>query len=163
MSQEPEKAEPEKGEEVPFKKPNMRRANRIAAMQFLYQIEINPPEIITFEIAQFFENQERERPYYQFAEELVNAYLENRETVDETIKKYVQNWSFERIAKVDLAILRLALTELLFRKDIPPIVSINEAIDLGKDFSDIESRRLINGVLDKFKGTLNRPLRETSN
>ena len=65
----------------------------------------------------------------------------------------------DRIARVDLAILRLAVFELLFRPDIPPIVSINEAIDLAKTFSSGESRRFINGVLDSVKGRLNRPLR----
>ncbi len=140
----------------------MRRANRIAAMQFLYQLEMNPPEIMAYAMAEFFENQEKPRAYYQFAEELVNTFLENREDVDVTVRKYVQNWSFERIAKVDLAILRLAITELFFRKDIPPIVSINEAIDLSKDFSDADSKRFINGVLDRIKVTLNRPLRDAS-
>ena len=60
---------------------------------------------------------------------------------------------------MDLAILRLAVFELLFRTDIPPVVSINEAIDLAKEFSSGESRRFINGVLDKVKSTLTRPLR----
>jgi len=65
----------------------------------------------------------------------------------------------DRMAKVDLSILRLAVFELLFRDDIPPVVSINEAIDLAKDYSSKESRRFINGVLDKIKTTLTRPLR----
>jgi N utilization substance protein B len=58
-----------------------------------------------------------------------------------------------------LAILRLAIFELLFREDIPPVVSINEAIDLAKEFSSAEARRFVNGVLDNAKGSLKRPLR----
>ena len=55
------------------------------------------------------------------------------------------------LLKVDLSVLRLAIYELSFRKDIPPIVSINEAIDLGKTFSNEESKRFINGILDQVK------------
>ena len=61
---------------------------------------------------------------------------------------------------MDLAILRMACFELLYRSDIPPVVSINEAIDLGKEYSNKESRRFLNGILDRMSGELNRPLRE---
>ena len=79
--------------------------------------------------------------------------IENIDAVDAKIIQQAQNWTFERIAKVDLAILRLALYELLYRTDIPPIVSINEAIELGKIFSNPDSKRFINGLLDKVKST----------
>jgi N utilization substance protein B len=59
-------------------------------------------------------------------------------------------------------VLRLALYELLFRDDIPPIVSINEAIDLGKTFSNLESKRFINGILDQVKNSIQRPLRKAN-
>jgi N utilization substance protein B len=80
--------------------------------------------------------------------------------VDEVIKVYAKNWDFKRIARVDLAILRLAIHEMLHRRDIPPVVSINEAIDLSKEFSNPDAKRFINGILDQFKLTLNRPLRD---
>ena len=86
----------------------------------------------------------------------VNA---NIDDIDFTISTYATNWSIDRIAKVDLAILRLAIFELKKREDIPPVVSINEAIDLAKSFSSAESKRFINGILDSVKTTLNRPLR----
>ncbi len=79
--------------------------------------------------------------------------------IDAVISKSATNWSTDRIAKVDLAILRLAVFELLFRDDIPPVVSINEAVDLAKEYSSGEARRFVNGVLDRVKGTLSRPLR----
>ena len=75
---------------------------------------------------------------------------------------HANNWKFERIAKVDLSILRLAIYELLYRNDIPPIVSINEAIDLSKVFSNPDSKRFINGILDKMKDRINRPLRKAA-
>jgi N utilization substance protein B len=70
------------------------------------------------------------------------------------------NWEFERIAKIDLAILRLAMFEMLHRKDIPPVVSINEAIDLSKQFSNADSKRFINGILDRLKDQLGRDARK---
>jgi|TARA_B110000008_G_scaffold261396_1_gene282764 N utilization substance protein B len=137
-----------------------RRQNRMAAVQYLYQWEANKPEQLNDGICQFFEHQEEHpRAYYAFAEELVYGVIENIDAVDAQIKQHAQNWTFERIAKVDLAVLRLALYELLYRTDIPPIVSINEAVELGKIFSNPDSKRFINGLLDKVKGHLNRPLR----
>lgn len=137
-----------------------RRQNRMAAVQYLYQWEANRPEQLNDGICQFFEHQEEHpRAYYAFAEELVYGVIENIDAVDAQIKQHAQNWTFERIAKVDLAVLRLALYELLYRTDIPPIVSINEAVELGKIFSNPDSKRFINGLLDKVKGHLNRPLR----
>lgn len=103
-----------------------------------------------------------DREYYAFAEELVNGVIEHLSEVDDVIKQYTKNWDFKRIARIDLAILRLAIYEMKYRKDIPPIVSINEAIDLSKVFSIGESRRFINGILDQFKLKLDRPLRESS-
>jgi len=61
-----------------------------------------------------------------------------------------------------LAILRLAIYELNYRLDIPPIVTINEAIDLTKIYSEPEARRFVNGILDRFKETLQRPLRSAA-
>ena len=84
------------------------------------------------------------------------------EAIDVQIQAHASNWKFERIAKVDLAILRLAIHELLHRTDIPPIVSINEAIDLSKAFSNPDSKRFINGILDKMKDQINRPLRKAA-
>lgn len=137
-----------------------RRDNRIAAVQFLYMWEVNPPAHLPTELAWFFETQEHPREYYQFAEELIQGAIEHVDELDEVIRTYAQNWDFRRIAKIDLAILRLAIYEMIHRNDIPPIVSINEAIDLSKIFSITDAKRFINGILDQFKGTLTRPLRE---
>jgi N utilization substance protein B len=147
-------------DDKPVKRNSQRRENRMKAVQFLYQWEMNRPEILADDLYYFFENQEEDRSYYSFAEELINGTLENIETVDREIVSYASNWTFERIAKVDLAILRLAIFELLYRTDIPPIVSINEAIDLSKIFSNIDSKRFINGILDKMKNKITRPLRK---
>ncbi len=140
-----------------------RRANRIAAMQFLYAWGVSPcePGKLPEALFDFFENQQPEpREYYAFAEELVAGTLEHLARIDEVISDCAKNWTLARIARCDLAILRLAIFELLYRTDIPPIVSINEAIDLAKIFSTEDSHRFVNGVLDRVKANLSRPLRE---
>ena len=134
----------------------------MAAVQFLYQWEANKPDELLDSVSTFFSNQEENREYYSFGESLVLGAVENISEIDEAISKQAKNWKFDRIAKVDLAVLRLALYELLFRDDIPPIVSINEAIDLGKTFSNLESKRFINGILDEVKKSIQRPLRKAN-
>ena len=146
----------------PVTRRSQRRENRMSTVQFLYQWESNKPEVLADDICQFFENQEEDRAYYAFAEELVLGTIENIEVIDKHITEHANNWTFDRIAKVDLAILRLAIYELLHRTDIPPIVSINEAIDLSKIFSNPDSKRFINGILDKMKGKITRPLRKAA-
>ena len=146
-------------------KPNrrsQRRDCRTCAIQFLYQWELNKPDELNDALRIFIEDQESERTYYAFAEELIHGVIEQIEDIDKAIMQHANNWTFERIAKIDLAIRRLAIYELLHRKDIPPIVSINEAIDLSKIFSNPDSKRVINGILDKMKDSIGRPLRQAA-
>lgn len=141
---------------------SMRRDNRVAAMQFLYQWSINPVEDRAGALRDFYREKDQDRDYFAFSEELIHGALEHMEEVDAVIREYLRNWDFNRVARVDLAILRLAIYEMLFRRDIPPVVSINEAIDLSKEYSGEDSRRFINGILDQFKLTLDRPLRSAA-
>ncbi len=136
-----------------------RHENRIAAMQFVYMREINTGASLESALAEFFSSAEKPREFYGFAEELIGGIEAHRDEIDSAIRAAATNWSMDRIAKVDLAILRVAVFELLFRDDIPPVVSINEAIDISKSFSSGESRRFVNGVLDAVKAGLTRPLR----
>lgn len=139
-----------------------RRDNRVAAMQFLYQWSINRTEDLAGALYMFFQHKEQPREYYGFAEDLIHGAIESLPEIDEVIRRYLRNWDFERIARIDLAILRLAVYEMLKRRDIPPIVSINEAIDLSKEYSIPDAKRFINGILDQFKLTLDRPLRSAA-
>ena len=136
-----------------------RRENRAAAMQFIYMREINGDTPIDDALEAFFSSKENGRQFYPFAEELIAGVEAHRAEIDKVISESATNWSTDRIAKVDLAILRLAVFELLFRDDIPPVVSINEAVDLAKEYSSAEARRFVNGVLDRVRGTLKRPSR----
>jgi N utilization substance protein B len=94
-----------------------------------------------------------------FAEPLIRGAIEKREELDEQICKYAENWDLKRMAAVDRNILRLAIYEMLHRDDIPPIVSINEAVDIAKKFSTHDSGKFVNGILDRVKGDLLRPAR----
>ena len=128
-------------------------------MQFLYMWEIHCyPEHLEM-LETFLDFQKKPKIFYKFAKELSCGVIQHLAEIDKLIKKFVDNWKFNRIAKVDLSILRLAIYELLYCKDIPPIVSVNEAIDLTKTFSGKDSKRFVNGVLDKIISILNRPLR----
>lgn len=131
-------------------------------MQYLYSWSLNQPTDLSEDLRLFYEDQEEGRDYYAFADELIFGVIENVEAIDAKIREIASNWDFDRIAKIDLSILRMAIYELLFRKDIPPVVTINEAIDLSKQFSAEESRRFVNGVLDRLRGQLNRPSRQAS-
>ena len=137
-----------------------RRDGRVAALQYLYAWSLNEPKHLSEDLVTFFENLEQPRPHYAYAEELIQGFILNQADIDATIKTLAQNWEFERIAKIDLAILRLAIYEMKHRKDIPPVVSINEAIDLSKQFSNLDAKRFINGILDRYKGQIGRDARK---
>jgi N utilization substance protein B len=139
-----------------------RHDGRVAALQYLYAWSINPPANIADDLKVFFEGMEQPRDHYSFGEELIDGVVKNQAGIDAQIKVLAQNWEFERIAKIDLAILRIAMFEMLHRKDIPPVVSINEAIDISKQFSNADSKRFINGILDRLKDQLGRDARKAS-
>ncbi len=139
-----------------------RHDGRVAALQYLYAWSINPPANIVDDLRVFFEGMEQPRDHYAFGEELIDGVVKNQAGIDAQIKELAQNWEFERIAKIDLAILRIAMFEMLHRKDIPPVVSINEAIDISKQFSNADSKRFINGILDRLKDKLGRDARKAS-
>jgi N utilization substance protein B len=92
----------------------------------------------------------------KFSAELIAKVLENEKLLDEYIISKVENWEFERIAVVDKIILRMGISELLYFPEIPPKVSINEAIDIAKDFCTKNSGKFVNGVLDAVLEELKR-------
>ena len=139
---------------------NQRRECRAAAFQYLYSWSMNQPASLTEDLRLFFEHLDKPRDHYAFAEELIHGAIEHVAELDGHIKTLAHNWEFDRIAKIDLAILRLAMFEMLHRKDIPPVVSINEAIDLSKQYSSADAKRFINGVLDRMKDKLGRDSRK---
>jgi len=139
-----------------------RRDGRVAALQYLFAWSINHPERLADDLEVFFNTLEDAKPrdHYAFGEELIHGVINNCDEIDGRIRGLAQNWDFDRIAKIDLAILRIAIFEMIHRKDIPPVVSINEAIDLSKQFSNADAKRFINGILDKLKDQVGRDARK---
>ncbi len=144
---------------IPVKR-NRRHDSRVAAMQFLYSWEVQRHGDLVTSLYDFFSEREQPREYYAFAEELIHGVIRDATLIDEIIGKYAKNWAFARIARVDLAILRIAAFELMRRTDIPPVVSINEAVDIAKMFSSDESKRFVNGILDSYKEEIGRDPRK---
>ena len=132
----------------------MRRRTRARelALRFLYQIDITK-EDSSVELLHFWQEHRIDKPVKEFTAQVIRGVLENLEQIDRVISKYAQNWQLKRMAVIDRNILRLASFELLFLKDIPPKVSINEAVELAKKYGDIESSKFVNGILDKIHKT----------
>jgi N utilization substance protein B len=163
-----------------------RREARERAVQFLFQHDLNPPDDLDRALNQFWDSQRNgaiaeekgaatwgqpvdlppptaeEAAIRLFAEPLIRGALQYRDEADSLIQKHAKNWELHRIAAVDRNILRLAIFEMLHREDIPPVVSINEAVDIAKKFSTQDSGKFVNGLLDKVKGELMRPARDAS-
>lgn len=124
-----------------------RRRSREIALQVLYQMEVIevPPEEALRLYYECFDSPLELRP---FCEELVRGVYHHQQEIDGVIASASQHWRLERMSIVDRNILRLALYEMLYCSSIPPKVSINEAIDLGKMYGSSESGSFINGILD---------------
>jgi N utilization substance protein B len=124
-----------------------RRILREKVVQALYAHEISgdPLEHV---IATILRSLEGNRPAHEFARRLVLETVSHAAEIDKIIRAKVANWDFQRIALLDRLILRMGICELLFFKEIPPKVSMNEAIELAKLFSTERSGQFINGVLD---------------
>ena len=89
-----------------------------------------------------------------FAQTLLEGVIQHRDAIDTAISKHVRNWSMDRLSVVDRNVLRIAVFELLYLDDIPPAVTINEAIEIAKQFGDDESGGFVNGILDGLSKSL---------
>lgn len=135
-----------------------RRKAREVALQVLYGIDVAQGNLReTMEL--FWNNFEAPDKVKTFSSALVEGTWSNRKQIDALISSCAENWSVERMSIVDRSILRMAVYEFLYCREIPPKVAINEAIDLGKLFGSENSGAFINGVLD----ALYAKLRETEN
>jgi N utilization substance protein B len=126
-----------------------RRKAREFALQVLYEIDVageDPGEAFGL----FWDNFDTIKEARDFSELLVGGVVAHKAEIDGLIEKFSENWSLGRMATVDRNILRAAVYELLYLDDIPPNVTINEAIDIGKKFSSENSGAFINGILDRI-------------
>jgi N utilization substance protein B len=140
----------------------LRRDGRVAAIQFLYQLDAHRPEDVGVAMEAFWKQNEVAKNVREFAEPLLRGAIEKMPQVDAKIRTLADNWDFERLAVVDRNIMRLAIYEMLFCPEIPPVVSINEAIEIAKKFSTAESGKFVNGLLDRVKNELLRPARQSA-
>ena len=126
-----------------------RRRSRELAVQVLFQLEFHTdnPEKSFDLICENFESPKGIRPY---ARELVQGVCEHRAELDDLIREASENWRLERMPFLDRSILRMAVYEILFVSDVPPKVSIDEAVELGKRYGGKDSGGFLNGVLDRI-------------
>ena len=122
--------------------------SRRAALQFLYQIDIRGQEVLSHRET-FLKENDLLGPLKEYAETLIDGCLDHWEELNTKIMATTKNWTMDRMPVIDRNILRIAIYELMYRKDVPSVVVINEAIELGKTFSTQQSGSFINGILDK--------------
>jgi N utilization substance protein B len=127
-----------------------RRKSRELALQVLYQLNITKQDA-TKALSQFQGNFLPNGETDEFLKRLVLGVTEHYAEMDRLIERYSENWRLDRINMIERNILRMALFELLYCEEIPPKVTINEAIDLGKRYGSEESGSFINGLLDRIQ------------
>jgi len=128
-----------------------RRKARILAFQALYAWDSSAGAAEGLLDFSWLEDERRaslDEEVASFARLIIAGTLESIEEIDETIRSHLQNWTFERLKRVDLAVLRISAYSLLFQKDIPAQITIDEAIEIVKEYGSEDSYRFINGVLD---------------
>lgn len=123
-----------------------RRQARERALQILFQWDIHGNT--NHWLKEFWEQHPTEADVRDFTDRLVEGVMAQREELDAMIGRYATNWTVNRMPIVDRNILRAALYELLWMPDVPAKVTMNEAIELAKQFADEEAKRFINGILD---------------
>lgn len=135
-----------------------RHQARMMAVQFLFQRDFNQDDLESA-LDIFWQNQDPPQKARDFAETLIRGVLEHREQIDGMLQEYASNWEINRMGAIDRNVMRMAIYEMLYCMDIPPVVSINEAVDIAKEFSSLQSGHFVNGILDRAKRDLKRPLR----
>ena len=140
-----------------------RREGREAAMQFLFAHDVHG-KVEEGDLSAFWTLHSAKETVRKHAERLVQGIQDHQKEIDDRITSVLQNFSFDRLGTVDRNILRLAVYEMLFDPGVPPPVAINEAIEIAKDFGDTQTKKFVNGVLDRIARSLppKQAVRETA-
>ena len=125
----------------------IRSQARQSCLQILYQIEIAKTALPSA-IEDYFSQRDIPPSHKEFTEFLLRGVCSHLSDLDQIISKYAKNWQISRMAIVDKNILRMGVFELFYTDDIPPRVTINEAVELAKTFGDLDSPKFVNGILD---------------
>jgi N utilization substance protein B len=126
-----------------------RRLVRERVLQALYAYELSH-EPIQFIIENVVADLEKQPESFAFAKQLILKVIESNKELDDLIRQRIEHWEFNRLAIIDRIVLRMSICELLYFDDIPPKVTINEAIEIARDFSTEKSDKFVNGVLDSI-------------
>lgn len=134
-----------------------RHQGRVIAFQTLYRFDFTREslgDLLDFSWLDKKRQQVYTEEAYTFARLIIAGTLENLNAIDGIIKKHLEHWDFSRLLKVDLANLRIGVYGILYQQDIPPSVTIDEAIYIAKEFGNDDSYRFVNGVLDSIYKSL---------
>ncbi len=138
-----------------------RRLSRELVVQFLYLIEMNEGEVQN-QLKQFWESHPAAEDVQSFTEDILNDIFDHKEAIDARLEKYSDNWTLSRMAVIDRNLLRMAASEILYSKTVPPKVAIDEAVEIAKRFGSEDSPNFINGILDRILKELNSDISQAS-
>ena len=127
-----------------------RRFSRELVIQFLYLTEMNAGDIAS-QLEAFWEsNPNKDEGVQTFTEDILNNIFEHKKEIDAQLEKYSDNWTLSRMTVIDRNLLRMAASELMYSKTVPPKVAIDEAVEIAKRFGTADSPNFINGILDRI-------------
>jgi transcription antitermination protein NusB len=127
-----------------------RRKSREYALQILFQVDFTEKQIGGKDFEEFWSDKKDRSDVKEFTEDLVRGTLTKLDEIDKMIEMVADNWLLKRMAAVDRNILRFAAYEILYRKDIPSAVTINEALEIAKKYSSLDAASFLNGILDRL-------------
>jgi len=125
-----------------------RRLSRELVIQFLYLTEMNEGERVN-QLKAFWESNLCQENVQAFTENILNDIFANQKEIDARLEKFSDNWTLSRMTVIDRSLLRMAASELMYSKTVPPKVAIDEAVEIAKKFGSEDSPNFINGVLDR--------------
>lgn len=138
-----------------------RRQSRELVIQFLYLIEMNKGEVQD-QLKLFWESHPAAEDVQSFTEDILKDTFDHKEAIDARLEKYSDNWTLSRMAVIDRNLLRMAASEILYSKTVPPKVAIDEAVEIAKRFGSEDSPNFINGILDRILKELNSDISQAS-
>jgi len=138
-----------------------RRQSRELVIQFLYLIEMNEGEVQD-QLKLFWESHPTAEDVQSFTEEILKDTFDHKEAIDARLEKYSDNWTLSRMTVIDRNLLRMAASEILYSKTVPPKVAIDEAVEIAKRFGSEDSPNFINGILDRILKELNSDISQAS-
>lgn len=127
-----------------------RKKARDNAFKCIYQLEFMDDKNVEKLLEYCYDENQNTDNEKEYIQKVVNGVVGNLSIIDDNILKNLKNWTINRIAKIDLAILRLAIYEILYLEDIPAKVSVNEAVELAKEYGGTDSKSFVNGLLAKI-------------